>query len=132
MSVTTTRDLSQLTARLFRGLADPSRLALMEALQDGESNVGDLVARTGLSQPSVSTHLACLLDCGLVAREQRGRFAFYRLSDPGVSDLLTLARRLLTTVATGVADCDQPPMHGAGRGCPNDAPIGALRMGRTR
>lgn len=110
MSVTTTPDLSQLTSRLFRGLGDPSRLALLKALQDGEANVGDLVERTGLSQPSVSTHLACLLGCGLVARKQRGRFAFYRLSDPAISNMLDLARRLLTGVATGVADCDSPPM----------------------
>jgi DNA-binding transcriptional ArsR family regulator len=132
MSVAPMLDLDRLSARLFRGLGDPSRLALLEALRAGEANVGDLVARTGLSQPSVSTHLACLLGCGLVTREQRGRFAFYGLSDPGVADLLTLARRLLVTVATGVADCDQPPMHGAGCGCPNDAPIGTFRMGRTR
>lgn len=132
MSVARMLDLDQLSARLFRGLGDPSRLALLEALRGGEANVGDLVARTGLAQPSVSTHLACLLGCGLVTREQRGRFAFYRLSDPGIADLLALARRLLMTVATGVADCDQSPMHGAGCDCPNDIPIGALGMGRTR
>lgn len=110
MSVATALDLSQLTARLFRGLGDPSRLALLEALQSGQANVSDLVERTGLGQPSVSTHLACLLGCGLVVREQRGRFAFYRLSDPAVSGLIDLARQLLTGVATGVADCDSPPM----------------------
>ncbi len=111
MSMATVPNLSQLTARLFRGLGDPSRLALLEALQSGQANVGDLVERTGLSQPSVSTHLACLLGCGLVAREQRGRFAFYRLSDPAVSGLINLARQLLTGVATGVADCESPPMR---------------------
>ncbi len=111
MSVATAPDLSHLTARLFRGLGDPSRLALLEALQAGQANVGDLVERTGLPQPSVSTHLACLLGCGLVAREQRGRFAFYRLSDPAVSGLIDLARQLLTGVATGLADCDSPPMR---------------------
>ncbi len=110
MSTAIAPDLSQLTARLFRGLGDPSRLALLETLQGGEANVGDLVEQTGLSQPSVSTHLACLLGCGLVARQQRGRFAFYRLSDPAISTMLVLARRLLTGVATGVADCDSPPM----------------------
>lgn len=132
MSIASIPDLSQTTVRLFRGLGDSSRLALLEALETGEANVGDLVARTGLGQPSVSTHLACLLDCGLVAREQRGRFAFYRLSDPGVSDLLMLARRLLVTVATGVADCDQPPMHGIACGCDMAHPAGAVRPARSR
>lgn len=132
MSIEPITDLSRTTARLFRGLGDPSRLALLEALESGEANVGDLVERTGLSQSSVSTHLACLLDCGLVAREQRGRFAFYRLSDPGVSDLLALARRLLVTVATGVADCDQPPMRGTACGCDGARPNGSVRLGRPR
>ena len=129
MSVAPLLDLDQLSARLFRGLGDPTRLALLEALRDGEANVGDLVARTGLPQPSVSTHLACLLGCGLVVREPRGRFAFYRLSDPAVADLLALARRLLTTVATGVADCDQPPMHRAGCG-DGDRPASPIAAGR--
>ena len=119
MSTAVAPDLSQLTARLFRGLGDPSRLALLEGLQDGEANVGDLVERTGLSQPSVSTHLACLLGCGLVVRQQRGRFAFYRLSDPAVSSLIDLARGLLTGVATGVADCDSPAMDNVSTNCPD-------------
>ncbi len=117
MSTAIAPDLSPVTARLFRGLGDPSRLALLESLQGGEANVGDLVERTGLSQPSVSTHLACLLGCGLVAREQRGRFAFYRLSDPAISTMLDLARRLLTGVATGVADCDSPAMDPVSTDC---------------
>jgi DNA-binding transcriptional ArsR family regulator len=53
-------------ARLFRGLAESSRLALLQALRDGERTVGELVALTGLSQSNASGHLACLRDCGLV------------------------------------------------------------------
>ena len=132
MSTATNTVLSLTTARLFRGLGDPSRLALLEALEGGEANVSDLTERTGLGQPSVSTHLACLLGCGLVSREQRGRFAFYRLSDPGVSDLLALARRLLVTVATGVAECDQPPMRGTATGGDPVRPIAAAHSGRAR
>ncbi len=56
-----------LKTKLFRGFADRSRLALLEALRDGPRCVGDLVAATGLGQPNVSNHLGCLQDCGLVA-----------------------------------------------------------------
>ena len=66
-------DRTRLAAKLFRGFADPSRLAILQALRDGPRSVGQLVATTGLSQPNVSNHLACLRDCGLVASERVGR-----------------------------------------------------------
>lgn len=104
LTVAARTDLA-LKAKLHRGLADPSRLAILEALRGGARNVGELVAATGLSQSNASNHLACLQDCGLVAREQRGRYAFYRLSDPRVERLLALAEDLLGEVVTGVAAC---------------------------
>ena len=64
-------------AQLFRGLADPSRLSVLEELRAGPATVSDLVAATGLSQPSVSMHLACLWECGLVERQRQGRFVEY-------------------------------------------------------
>jgi DNA-binding transcriptional ArsR family regulator len=94
-----------LKAKLFRGFADPSRLALLEALREGERCVGELVLATGLSQSNVSNHLACLSDCGLVAREQQGRYVYYRLSDPRVAGLLGTADDVLADVARGVSDC---------------------------
>ncbi|HEX2187325.1 MAG TPA: metalloregulator ArsR/SmtB family transcription factor [Longimicrobiaceae bacterium] len=92
-------------AKLFRGLADPSRLAILESLRAGPRSVGEVVEATGLGQSNVSNHLACLLGCGLVAREPRGRRAFYRLADERVDELLALADTLLAEVAPGVGDC---------------------------
>ncbi|MHB1168896.1 MAG: ArsR/SmtB family transcription factor [Longimicrobiales bacterium] len=92
-------------SKLFRGLGDLSRLAIIEALREGALSVGEIVEATGLSQPNASNHLACLLDCGLVRREQRGRFAIYHLSDPRVDELVGLAEALLVDVAKGVAAC---------------------------
>ena len=94
-----------LKARLFRGLADPSRLAILEVLRPGPQAVGEVVATTGLSQSNVSNHLACLLDCGLVTREQRGRYVFYALADPRVGLLLGLGDELLADVAAGIYAC---------------------------
>lgn len=94
-----------LKAKLFRGLADSSRLAILEALRSGPTSVGDVVAATGLSQPNVSSHLACLADCGLVARSQQGRQVFYALSDPRVDGLLRQAEELVAEVARGIYEC---------------------------
>jgi DNA-binding transcriptional ArsR family regulator len=105
MLTTTTLSSHALKAKLFRGLADPSRLRILEGLRDGPRSVGELVAATGLSQPNVSNHLGCLRDCGLVMREQQGRHVFYQLSDARVELLLALADEVLADVARGVYEC---------------------------
>jgi len=110
---TTTTSISLGTkAKLFRGLSDESRLAILEALRSGARNVGEIVEITGLSQSNASNHLACLLDCGLVARQQSGRFVFYSLSDRRVENLLRGAERLIEEVAVGVEACARYPAPG--------------------
>jgi len=94
-----------LKAKFFNGFADPSRLSIVEALRDSPLAVSEIVAATGLSQSNVSNHLACLHDCGLVAREQRGRSVYYRLSDERVSAMLQLADELLAEAARGIYEC---------------------------
>jgi DNA-binding transcriptional ArsR family regulator len=94
-----------LKAKLFRGLADPSRLSILETLRSGAMTVGELVLATGLTQPNVSNHLACLHGCGLVVRERQGRHVSYRLSNERVAALLGLADHVLADVATGLCTC---------------------------
>ena len=105
MLLTQTVNATGLKAKLFRGLADPSRLAIIEALRNGSSTVSALVEATGLSQSNVSNHLSCLRDCGLVVSTQQGRYVFYQLTDARVSELLQLADDLLADVARGVYAC---------------------------
>lgn len=105
MLITSTTSSIDLQAKLFRGFADPSRLAILEVLREGERTVSDLVQATKLTQPNVSNHLSCLRDCGLVTVRQQGRFAYYSLSDERVAQLLLLADELLAEVARGVYEC---------------------------
>jgi ArsR family transcriptional regulator, cadmium/lead-responsive transcriptional repressor len=95
----------QLKAKLFRGLADSSRLAILETLKNGSLTVSQIVEITGLSQSNVSNHLACLFACGLIMRQAQGRFAYYELSDERVRFLLDTANELLAEVARGVYEC---------------------------
>ena len=95
----------ELQAKLFRGFADASRLSILTSLVPGRLKVGEIVARTGLSQSNVSNHLGCLRECGLVRAEQEGRCVYYELTDPRVGRLITLAGELLADVAEGIYDC---------------------------
>lgn len=100
------QDLSfALKAKFFRGLADPSRLAILEALRSGERTVSEVVAATGLSQPNASAHLACLKDCGLVTSRQEGRFVHYRLADPRIEKVLRSAEDIPATIAARIYAC---------------------------
>ncbi|KQI69191.1 TrmB family transcriptional regulator [Loktanella sp. 3ANDIMAR09] len=100
-------DPLELRAKLFRGLGDPSRLAILDALISGESSVQEIVGYTGLGQPNVSNHLRCLLECGLVSRRSEGRFVRYSLADRRVAGLIRDADQLLASTATGIDNCER-------------------------
>jgi len=89
-----TADEAERIARTFKALGDPTRvrlLSLIAASGDGEACICDLTEPVGLSQPTVSHHMKLLVDAGLATREQRGRWAYYRV----VSDALEQAARTL-------------------------------------
>lgn len=83
-------------ARIFKALGDPTRvrlLSLVAAHADSEACICDLTAPVGLSQPTVSHHMRQLAEAGLVTREQRGKWAYYRVSQNALTDLArSLAR----------------------------------------
>jgi len=96
------------TAALFHALSEPSRLAILEHLFLGEHRVVELVAHLGLAQSTVSQHLSCLRDCGLVTSRAQGRSSHYSLTDPvRVRSLLTEAAGLLTATGGVAAGHDE-------------------------
>lgn len=93
-------------ACLFRGFGDPARLTLLRHLALGEHRVKDLTDHLGLAQSTVSAHLACLRDCGLVASRPEGRASVFSLAHPElVLDLLAAAERLLALTGDAVTLC---------------------------
>jgi ArsR family transcriptional regulator, cadmium/lead-responsive transcriptional repressor len=98
-------------AALFRSLGDPARLAILRRLADGEARVIDLVAQLGLAQSTVSKHLACLRDCGLVECRPVGRASVFTLAEPALLDLLRSAEAVLDATGCAVELC---PNYGTG------------------
>ena len=95
-------------AKLFRGLGDGTRLAILQMLSSGECRVTDLVTELGSSQSNISAHLACLKGCGLVADRPEGRAVFYKIASDRVFPLLEAAEWLLADVGQEVDLC---PVH---------------------
>jgi ArsR family transcriptional regulator, arsenate/arsenite/antimonite-responsive transcriptional repressor len=84
------REEAERLADAISVLADAARLQLLSLLAaepEGEACVCDLIEPLGLSQPTVSHHLKVLHDAGLVERQQRGRWAYYRLVPERLSGL---------------------------------------------
>jgi DNA-binding transcriptional ArsR family regulator len=99
-------------AALFHSLADPARLAIIRHLAAGEARVVDLTGELGLAQSTVSAHLACLRDCGLVDARPAGRASVYSLRQPGLLGLLAAADAVLEATGNAVAGC---PVYGQAR-----------------
>jgi ArsR family transcriptional regulator len=78
---------------LLRAIADPVRLRLLSLVAshaDGEACVCDLSDAFDLSQPTISHHLKLLHESGLLEREKRGVWVYYRVNPGALSDLATL------------------------------------------
>lgn len=100
-----TRALSA-AACLFRSLGDPARLAILRHLMLGEHRVVDLTAHLGLAQSTVSAHLACLRDCGLVTSRPHGRASIFALAHDGeLLRVLAAAEQLLAATGDAVVLC---------------------------
>ena len=86
---------------LFKALGDPTRLAILAHLSLGDHRVVDLTNHLGLSQSTVSAHLACLRGCGLITSRNVGRSTVHSLAYPEIMTFLRGAEDLLAL--TGVA-----------------------------
>lgn len=103
------RDELRPAGALFHSLSDATRLAIVQRLAHGEARVMDLTGALGLAQSTVSAHLACLRDCGLVIGRPEGRQMFYSMTRPELMDLLAAAETLLAATGSAVALC---PVYG--------------------
>jgi len=100
------RQLLSVAACMFRSLGDPARLAILRQLAAGEQNVKGLTVHLGLAQSTVSTHLACLRDCGLVGFRAQGRATMWSLvASAEILGVLAAAERLLAATGDAVTLC---------------------------
>lgn len=98
-------------AALFRSLGDATRLAIVRRLAAGPARVTDLVEAVGLAQSTVSKHLACLKECGLVTSDPVGRASLFRLAQPALIEVLNAAEAVLAATGNAVALCPTYGTH---------------------
>lgn len=99
------QELDRLHASVCKGLADPKRLLIIDALRDGPLSVTELCETLELPQSNVSQHLAILRDKGLVTSRRDGQFVYYSLTSNKLVEAMDLLRELMAeqiSVSTGI------------------------------
>lgn len=95
-----TPQASEIVARYFRVLSDPTRLRILELLRrDGELTVEEIVGRLAVPQPQVSNHLTCLRRCGFIRSRRDGRTVYNRINDERIVQMLDFVHALRTAEA---------------------------------
>lgn len=90
------QELYQLHASVCKGLADPKRLLILNALRDGERSVSEICDAVDLPQANVSQHLAVLREKGLVTARKDGQWVYYSMSSPKIMQALDLLREVMS------------------------------------
>jgi ArsR family transcriptional regulator len=87
--------LSVVKAELFKALANPARIRVLELLSEGERSVGEMQPQVGIELSHLSQQLGILRRAGLVVARKEGASAIYAIKDPLIADLLQLSKRIL-------------------------------------
>jgi DNA-binding transcriptional ArsR family regulator len=100
----TNRPVSEVKAELFRALAHPVRVRVLELLADGERSVGDMAPMVGVELSHLSQQLGVLRRAGLVTTRKEGSSVIYAVRDPALFELLAAAKRVLINTLTETRD----------------------------
>jgi DNA-binding transcriptional ArsR family regulator len=88
----------QAVVRLFKVLGDENRLRILQAVEQGERSVSEILEKTGLAQTLASFHLRVLREAGVLSTERRGPFIFYSLADASLPNLLEACSKYAGTL----------------------------------
>jgi ArsR family transcriptional regulator len=110
-------DLRKFKASIFQALAHPTRIAIVELLQDGEISAGSIIERLGLEQANASQHLAVLRAKHIVVSRKEGNQVFYSVRDPLLIVVLDVMRRYfqahLEEAMSMLQDMESPERNGS-------------------
>lgn len=96
---------TDLYAKFFHALSNPTRYAIVEYLLVREYNVSELVELLSVSQGQVSNQLACLKWCGFVTSRQEGKHVFYKITDERIRTILILGKQVVSDNAAHISAC---------------------------
>jgi ArsR family transcriptional regulator len=96
--------IDRLKAEFFKTLGHPARIRILELLSEGDHSVGELMPKLGLESSHLSQQLAVLRRTGMVVARKQGNNVIYSIASKDMSELLLLARKVLTGLLTDQMD----------------------------
>ncbi|WP_407270671.1 ArsR/SmtB family transcription factor [Radiobacillus sp. PE A8.2] len=96
---------SEIYAKFFHGLSNPTRFQIALSLLDKEKNVSELVDELEIKQSQVSNQLACLKWCGYVDTRKVGKYIYYQIKDERIKQIITLASEVVGDNAKQISEC---------------------------
>ena len=96
---------NEVLMKFFKGLADPTRLQIVEALLKKERNVSKLIGLMQVPQSNISNHLACLKWCGYISARKEGTSIYYQITDERVREIVKLGREIIADNAEQLYSC---------------------------
>lgn len=98
------RPLSEVKAEMFKALAHPARIRVLEVLTGGEHTVSEMQPLVGIESSHLSQQLGVLRRTGVVTTRKEGSSVVYALKDPLVAELLAVARELLLVTLSDTSE----------------------------
>jgi DNA-binding transcriptional ArsR family regulator len=95
----------EILMKFFKGLGDPTRLRIVEALLEKERKVSELIKLIGVPQSNISNHLACLKWCGYITSRKEGTSVYYQITNERVKKIVSLAREIIADHAENLYAC---------------------------
>lgn len=95
----------EILMKFFKGLGDPTRIRIVEALLEKERNVSELIKLLRVPQSNISNHLACLKWCGYITSRKEGTSVYYQITDERVKKIVGLAREIIADHAENLYAC---------------------------
>jgi ArsR family transcriptional regulator len=111
--------LRQFKSEIFQALANPTRIAIVELLRDGEMSAGKLIERLGIEQANASQHLSILRTKLIVVNRKVGNQVFYSIRDPALIEVLDILRRYFYSQLSKTVDM----LEEAGQTSPVGSPV---------
>jgi DNA-binding transcriptional ArsR family regulator len=95
----------EILMKFFKGLGDPTRIRIIDALLEKERNVSELIKILQTPQSNISNHLACLKWCGYITSRKEGTSIYYQITDERVKKIVELAREIIADHAESLYAC---------------------------
>jgi len=95
----------EILMKFFKGLGDPTRIRIVEALLEKERNVSEVIKLLNTPQSNISNHLACLKWCGYITSRKEGTSVYYQITDERVRKIVALAREIIADHAENLYAC---------------------------